>query len=97
MEIKSFVDLSKMNWGVESHLSPSDSQLQLGTFQRIAAACELMARNHTDLVAERDRYKTLYEQQRFLRDEEVKRRHHQERCNNSLRGVITRLKKKVNA
>jgi len=65
-----------------------NDSLKTGSLMRIADACELMVKNHDQLVSERDRYKRWYESERQARE------HADRRCN-SLRGVITRMKKKA--
>ena len=60
-----------------------------GSFQRIADACELMAKNYTDLINDRDRFERWYR-------EEKRYRHSAERSSSALRGVITKLKNRLN-
>jgi hypothetical protein len=62
--------------------------LQLGCLQRIASATEAMSKNFLSMSSELDRYKRWYE-------DEKKRRAGIALSNRALRGVITRLKKKV--
>lgn len=59
-------------------------QIKVGTMQRIADACELMAKNHGNLIEERDRYKRWYEDER-------QRREHRDNEIRGLRGRITFL------
>jgi hypothetical protein len=70
--------------------SQSTEHINAGSLQRIADATEAMAENYIELQNDRDRnfrwYKNEHELRRKL-----------ERQNSSLRGVITRLKKKVQA
>lgn len=74
---------SKQNWDGDANLNDING----GSLQRIADACELMAKRYSDLIDERDRYKRYYEDgsARLLKAE---------RKAAALRGVITRLKKK---
>lgn len=65
--------------------SGSIDHIKAGAIQRIADACELMAKNHGSLIDERDRYKRWYEEGR----ESAKRQEHVIR---GLRGRITILK-----
>lgn len=62
----------------------------MGSLQRIADACELMAKNHKDLVAERDRLARVLNEYRVAvdgRDRQIA----------ALRGQITKLKKRLEA
>ena len=61
--------------------------IQTGALQRIADACELMAKNHVELIAERDKYKRWYEGERAGNN---KARHREA----ALRGIIKKLKVK---
>lgn len=72
---------SKQDWFCDK----DPGLIKLGCLQRIADATELMAINHQELVAERDRYQDLAKRNY----EEMKRL---ERSNQALRGVITRMK-----
>jgi hypothetical protein len=75
---------SKRNWStppVNSNGYPGDENLKLGCLLRIADASELMARNITSIMAERDRYKDFYEREHKFAI--------------SLRGQITKLKKQL--
>lgn len=80
-----YKDESRKLWR-SSMEKPSTDQIQLGCLQRIADATELMAKNHDQLVADRDRYQRWYDQQR-------ERSLRLERSNAALRGVITKMKK----
>ena len=51
-----------------------------------AKLCEVMARNHTELIRDRDRYERFYRQERSVREGLG-------RSNAALRGAITRLKR----
>ena len=57
MPFKSYREESRANWGRtlcdEQH--PSNEEVQLGAILRIADAAEVMARNHQQLINERDR------------------------------------------
>ena len=77
-----FKDSSKQSWTSAG----SVEHINAGSLQRIADAAEAMAKNHVQLQSELDRYKRHYEEQRDAR-------YHAERRINSLKGVITRLKK----
>ena len=45
---------SKQNWTSNNTIE----QINAGSFQRIADACEVMAKNYAALIAERDRWKS---------------------------------------
>ena len=82
-------DNSRTNRGRESagNTNPSTADIQLGCMLRIADAAEAMAKNHNDLIRERDclarsRRELLAENERLIRQR------------TSLRGVITRMKRK---
>lgn len=75
---------SKRNWTFDG----GTEQINAGSLQRIADATELMAKNHRELLQSRDRYKLWYEEWRA----EARRF---ELSNSALRGVITKLKKKL--
>jgi hypothetical protein len=82
MSFKSYRDESKAIYGHSGEKADRE-QLNIGSLQRIADATEKMAVSITDLMHERDRYKDWYERER--------------RTAISLRGKITKLKKKINA
>jgi hypothetical protein len=80
-------DASKQTYATRSHVA-TESEIKTGCLQRIADATELMAKSHAELERslrlareERDRA------QRWLKHEENKTR--------ALRGVITKLKKRL--
>jgi len=78
----SFKDASRTNWESQN----STEHINAGSLQRIADAAELMAKNHAELVSERDRAiqsVTFWKEQA----EQIAR------SNRALRGVITKLKK----
>ena len=90
MTFKSYRDQSRINWGREMapEIHPTREETQHGAILRIADACELMAKNHAQLVNERDSYKRRYESEQQA----------SERLRNSnaaLRGVIMRMKRKA--
>jgi hypothetical protein len=81
---------SRTNWGrdVDSDTNPSFSDIQLGCLLRIADATELMAKRHTELIAERDRYERYYrqEQDRVIKTEARLR---------GTRGALTRAQRRI--
>jgi hypothetical protein len=88
MAFKSYRAESRANYGrtlEDSDNMPEDG-LKIGALLRIADSIEVMARNYGQLIDERDRYKRWYEQERASGQRMA-------RSINSLRGVITRMKK----
>lgn len=63
-------------------------EINLGSMQRIADACELMAQNHARLVSDRDMYEQRYRQNQAYYYAEQRR-------TRAPRGVITKLKSKT--
>jgi hypothetical protein len=64
----------------------STEELQLGCLQRIADATEMMAKNHDQLVRDRDMYRRWYEQEKAAAKRLVG-------SVNALRGVITKMRR----
>lgn len=84
---ESLRDKSRLNWLNESN---SNENIQLGCMLRIADATEAMAKRHTELIDERDRYKRWYEQsnrERLLFERRVA----------ALKGQITKLRNRLAA
>ena len=80
-------ELSKLNF--EANASCTNHQeINSGSLQRIADACELMAKSHGQLISERDRYESWYKTKRA--ELEGLRR-----VNAALRGVITKREKRI--
>jgi len=79
---------SRIDWGqdLEENEFPGRDAIRMGALLRIADATELMAKNHQALINERDQYQKWYHEAREMRDRAY-------RQVQSLRGVITRLKK----
>ena len=80
---------SKKNYGEyrdSADANLCNDQIKLGAVLRIADACEVMAKRHTELIAERDKFERWYKE----RNKEIDRLY---RVIRSLRGVITRMKK----
>lgn len=79
-------EASRSTWSTQTGISASMDEIKSGSLQRIADACELMANNHAQLIADRDMYERWYrEEQKYRQGLEFKVR--------SLRGVITKLKR----
>lgn len=76
---------SKKNWYTTCDISTEE--LQLGAIMRIADATEKIAQNYSSLIEERDRYKRWY-------NEGSEERRRLERRISSLKGVITKIKKR---
>ena len=81
---KTATDLSRMQWQWDDERYDNDA-LKIGCLQRIADACELMARNHAELVRERDSLKRQVEE---LADEILRL----ERSTAALRGCLRKAK-----
>jgi hypothetical protein len=77
-------DSSRQSWTSGNTIQ----EINAGSFQRIADACELMAKSHAQLIEERDRYKRWHEEgnQRIRRLETRASRY---------RAYITYLKRKL--
>ena len=84
--MKTWQEHSRGAWTDTTEATPCDSRIQLGAIQRIATACETMAKNHDALVRDRDLYRRWYENEKAV----VARL---QRSNAALRGVITKLRK----
>ena len=69
---------------------PSTEEINAGSLQRIADATEKMARRHTELIAENE---SLGKRLNYS----IKRCEQVERSNSALRGVITRLRRRLSA
>lgn len=67
----------------------SIEHINAGSFQRIADACEVMSKNHAELISEAKRYKEWYIHER-------ERNASLTRKVSALHGVITKLKKGKN-
>jgi len=88
MAHKAYREESKKNWGTSDDGSLTDEQIALGAMLRIADALELMAKNHDQLVRDRDWHRER------LKEEEARSKV-MRRANAALRGHISQLKKKV--
>jgi hypothetical protein len=86
MANKSWKDQSRINWEPAGTRQITTEEIQVGALQRIADATEVMAKNHQNLIDERDRYKRRYEY-------EQKENQRMARRIAALQGVITKLKK----
>lgn len=60
MAFKSYKEESKKNWGITQIEDLSTEQIQLGAILRIADATEAMAKNHVQLITQRDMYERWY-------------------------------------
>jgi hypothetical protein len=90
MAHKSWKGQSKLDYwteGLESEGLPRE-QVQTGAIMRIADAVELMAKNHGQLIEERDRYKRWYEE---ARERAMKYRH----SIAGLRGALGRAQRRA--
>ena len=77
---------SRMTWMVGSdEAGPACEQINTGSLQRIADACEAMAKNHITLMNERDRFERWYreaEKKCARKDKQIA----------AYRGIVKRLK-----
>jgi hypothetical protein len=88
MPSKFYKDESRKDWYDE--LCPTQQltcdKIQLGALLRIADATEVMAKNHQQLIDERNNYKRWYESERQTTEKLVRRI-------SGLRGYIKRINK----
>lgn len=82
---KTIREASRGNYTTKDEV-PTWQEVRDGALLRVADAVEKMARRHTDLIDERDRFERYYRQ-------ESQRRAMAERRIAALQGVITRMKK----
>ena len=75
-------EFSKQEWQGERL-----EHINAGSLQRIADACESMAKNHDSLVRQRDMYLNWY-------NEEQSKAKQMQRTIRALKGAITKLKKR---
>ncbi len=80
---------SQKDWSTDAGI-PTESEIKVGSLQRIADAVELMAKGYARLENERDRWKRWYEQ-------ELQEQQRLARSNAALKGVNTKLRKKLAA
>lgn len=89
MPFKSFKEESKKSdWGTTTDAPLNIEQINLGAMLRIADATEKMAQRHTELIDQRDYYKS--ERDRLWK--EVNRISH---SNAALRGHLRRIKARM--
>lgn len=79
-------EASKQAWSANLP-RPTVEDINLGSLQSIADACELMAKNYAALISDRERYERWFKDYRTMYKAEQRRA-------SSLRGVITKLKTK---
>ena len=85
MSTKTLREASKSEFSLRGHL-PTTDELNAGSLQRIADACEKMAVRYDEMVRRCEEYKSAMEYAKAERDA-------LDRHARSLRGVITRLKR----
>ena len=83
------VESSRENYRTRDPV-PTESELRVGALQRIASATERMARSHEELEQDRDRWKRWH-------DAERDQRRRGDRRIAALKGVVTRLQRKLAA
>jgi predicted nuclease with TOPRIM domain len=87
---KSYREHSRTHFSTEADKNPTFEEVRLGCEQRIADALEVMAKDRTDLIAEKERLQKRCEnQQEWIKQAE--------NSNRALRGHITRLKRTLAA
>lgn len=77
---------SRKAWGISNESTTDINQLKFGAMQRIANATELMAKNYSILISDRNMYERLYRSECIAN----------KRMANQIRGLkaaITRMKK----
>ena len=88
--MSNYRELSKQNWhNTNKNIGVTIEQINCGSLQRIADACEIMAKNYNDLFTEKEKYKRLY-------DAACTGNEYLYRRIAALNGVITKLKNKNN-
>lgn len=89
MAFRNYRDASRINWGNEDTGNGlSLEQINTGAMLRVADACELMAKNHDQLVRAKEAAERSVQ---FWRNQA----NSLQRSNNALRGQITKLRKKL--
>lgn len=84
---KSYREESRRNYGTSNGEFTLEN-IQLGALLRIADASEAMAKNHTQLLSDLEFYK-----RRFKEEQQAAQR--LARRNATLRGLVTKMKKKA--
>jgi hypothetical protein len=82
-----FREESERNYST-TNMTATESEIRTGAMQRIADACEKMAKSHVQLIADAE----FWKDQSRRNSEAVNRLR---RSNAALRGVITKLKSKM--
>jgi len=83
-----FRDVSRSNFNLPHEGNPTRDELNSSCLLRIADATEMMAKNYVQLQKDAKYWEERYYHER-------NRRESFERGNSALRGVITKLKKKI--
>ena len=86
--MKTLREASKIHYNAFTPATHQD--IQTGSIQRIADACEVMAKSHSQLIYDRDAYKRWYE-------DEKKRCDHLKAVIRGLKGRVTILNRKITA
>ena len=81
-------DESRKHWHTAGDHKPNDQQIAVGCLQRIADATEVMSRRHEELLSDNERMRNQVKRLQRRLDTE-------ERRSAALRGVINRMKRKV--
>ena len=80
-------EVSRRPWNFS--IDNAAETINCGSLQRIADACDLMAKNHSQLIADRDRFELYWKEERATRER-------RDRTISALNGVITKLKRGAN-
>lgn len=88
---KSYKEQSRIDWGnnYRDDEKPNRDDLKFGALLRIADATEAMAKRHTELIDENVRLREALKSLEFHYT-------HEKNSNRTLRGQITKLRKKLN-
>ena len=89
MAFNSYKDEARKDWGCTDR-KPDTDELKIGALQRIADATEVMAREYSRLIEQRNIYEEWWRKSKAY-SERLERR------NAALRGQITKLRKRVEA
>lgn len=85
-EHRSYAEASRSDWGTCTAYQLTIEQITLGATLRIADAAEAMAKSHTALIEEKERYKRWYEEKSAAYAR-------LDRSYRAIRGHLTRIKR----
>ena len=87
---RNYKEESRKSWGPTNERPVLIGDIQIGCLQRIADATELMAKNHKNLIEEKERFERWYKDERAQRES-------LERSIIAHKANCTRLKNKLEA